>query len=178
MVSPDGGVQIARLYDCRRYCVVYGIEVAKVGRWIGISSVWNFQTAVLNWRASVLLECTSFPDGECRSVSYGVMKIRKSVAIVWKCKMGSCEHNYLAMTWAAPIHSKNVSNKPPKRDFYVIQHGRSTSSWNDKLDARGFENWGCKTASRLWLKNARLNCPGWFFLLKKTIILPVPSGVP
>ena len=56
----------------------------------------------------------SLPDGGCRSVSYGVMNIRKSVAIVRKCKMGSCENHYLTMTWAAPIHSKIVSNKPPK----------------------------------------------------------------
>ena len=30
--SPDRAMQIARLYDCRRYRMVYGIEVAKVGR--------------------------------------------------------------------------------------------------------------------------------------------------
>ena len=78
--------------------MVYGIEVAKVGRRIGISSVWTRQTVVLNCRASVSLEYMSFLDGECRSVSYGFMKIRKSVAIVRKCKMGGYEHHYLSMT--------------------------------------------------------------------------------
>ena len=34
------------------------------------------------------------------------MKIRKSVAILWKRKMGGCEHRYLAMTRAAPVRSK------------------------------------------------------------------------
>ena len=95
--------------------MVYGIEVAKFGRRIGISSVWTCQTVVLDCRAIVSLECMSSPDGECRSLSYGVMNIWKLVAIVRKCKMGGCEHHYLAMTWAAPIHSKIGSNKPPKR---------------------------------------------------------------
>ena len=84
--------------------MVYGIEVAKVGRRIGISSVWNCQTVILNCRASVSLEYMSSPDGEYRSVSYGVMEIRKSVAIVRKYKMDDYEHHYLEMTWAAPIH--------------------------------------------------------------------------
>ena len=78
--------------------MVYGIEVAKFGRRIQISSVWTLQTAGLNCRASVLLECMSFPDGECRNALYGVMNIQKSVVIVPKCKMGSCEHHYLSMT--------------------------------------------------------------------------------
>ena len=120
MVSPDRGMQIARLYDCRRYRMVYGIEVAKVGRRIRISSVWIHHTAVFNCRVSVSLECMISLDGGCRSVSYGIMKIRKSVAIVRKCKMGGCEHHYLAMTWAAPIHSKIGSNKPPKRGKWVV----------------------------------------------------------
>ena len=71
-------------YDCRRYPMVYGIEVTKVRRRIQISSVWNFHTAVLNFRVSVSVECMSLPDGECRSVSYGVMKIQNVFAIVQK----------------------------------------------------------------------------------------------
>ena len=67
--SPDRGMQIARLYDCRRYRMVYSIEVAKVGRQIkvvkvrqriGISSVvkvgrrigisvWTRQTVFFDW---------------------------------------------------------------------------------------------------------------------------------
>ena len=68
--SPNRGMQIARLYDSRRYCMVYGIEVAKVGqrikvvkvgrkfrissvvkvgRRIGISSVWTRQTVFFDW---------------------------------------------------------------------------------------------------------------------------------
>ena len=95
-------------YDCRRYRMVYGIEVVKVGRRIRISSVWTRQGVVLNCRASVLLECMSCSDGECRSVAYGVMKIRKLVTIVQKCKMSGCEKQYLSMTWEAPIHSKSA----------------------------------------------------------------------
>ena len=95
--------------------MVYVIEVAKFGQWIGISSIWNCQTVVLNCRAIVLRECMSSPGGDCRSILYGVMKIRKLVVIVWKCKMGGCEHPYLAMIWSAPIHLKIGSNKPPKR---------------------------------------------------------------
>ena len=95
--------------------MVYGVKVAKFGQRIGISSVWTRQTVVLDCRVSVSLECMSSPDGECRSVSYGVIKIRKSVPIVQKCKMGGCKHHYLLMTWAAPIHSKIGLNKPPKR---------------------------------------------------------------
>ena len=49
----------------------------------------------------------SLPDGECRSVSYGVMKIWKLVVIVRKCKMGGCENHYLVITWAAPNPFKN-----------------------------------------------------------------------
>ena len=86
--------------------MLYGIEVTKVGRRIGISSLFTLQAFVLNCGASLLLECMISPDGECRSVLYGVMKIRKSVAIVRKCKMGGCEHHYLAITCEAPIHSK------------------------------------------------------------------------
>ena len=106
-------------YYCRRYRMVYGMEVAKFGRRFGIGSVWTHQTVVFNCRASVLLECMSSPDGEYRSVLYGVMKIRKSVAIVRKCKMGGCEHHYLLMTWAMPIHSKIGSNKPTQRWKWV-----------------------------------------------------------
>ena len=165
--------------------MVYGIEVAKVGRRIRISSVWNCQTVILNCRASVLLECMSSPDGECRSVSYGFTNIRKSFAIVRKCKIGGCEHHYLSMTWAAPIHSKIGSNKPPKSGKWVVcsswfaryQHGRSISSWNDELDARGFANWGWK---RLLIDDWKT--PVWhaqvsIFLVQKTIVLHVPSGV-
>ena len=111
-------------YDFRRYCMVYGIEVPAVGQQIGISSVWNRQTVVLNCRASVSLECMSSRDGECRSVLYGVTKIRKLVAILWKCKMGGCEHNYLSMSWAAPIHSKIGSNKSLKRGKWVVCSSR------------------------------------------------------
>ena len=75
--------------------MVYVIEVVKFGRRIGISSIWNRQILVLNCRASVLLECMSSLDEECRSVSYGVMKIRKWVAIVRKYRMGGCEHLFL-----------------------------------------------------------------------------------
>ena len=57
--------------------MVYWIEVVKVGRRIGISSLWTRQTVVLNFIASALLECMSLPDGECRSVSYEVMIIRE-----------------------------------------------------------------------------------------------------
>ena len=84
--------------------MVYGIEVAKVRQRMGISSVWTCQTVVLNCREIVLLECMSLPDVECRSVSYIVTQIRKSVAIVRKCKKGGCENHYLAITWAVPIH--------------------------------------------------------------------------
>ena len=100
--------------------MVYGIEVTKAGRRIVISSVWTRQKVVLNFRESVSLECISSPDGECRSLSYGFTKIRKSVAIVRKCKMGGYVHHYLAITWAAPIHSKIGSNKPPKRGKWVV----------------------------------------------------------
>ena len=79
--------------------MVYGIKVAKVGRRIIIIIIWNHHTVVLNCRVNVSRECMSSPDGEGISLSYGVMKIRKSVAIVWKCKMGGCEHHYLAITW-------------------------------------------------------------------------------
>ena len=68
--SPDRGMHIAKVYDCRRYCMLYEIEVAKVGqrikvvkfgRQIGISSavkvgrrigiirVWTRQTVFLDW---------------------------------------------------------------------------------------------------------------------------------
>ena len=85
-----------------------------------LSSVWTRETAVLNFIARVSLECMSWSDGECRSVSYGVMNIRKLVTIVQKCKMGGCEHHYLSMTWAAPIHSKIGMNKAPKRGKWVV----------------------------------------------------------
>ena len=77
MVWTDGGIHIAILYDCIRYVMVYGIEVAKVRRRIKISSVWTRHTLVLNGRAIALLECMSSTNEECESVSYGVMKIRK-----------------------------------------------------------------------------------------------------
>ena len=38
-LSPDRGMQIARLYDCRSYRMVYGVEVAKVGRQIKVVKV-------------------------------------------------------------------------------------------------------------------------------------------
>ena len=150
--------------------MVYGIEAAKVGRRTRISSVWTRETAVLNCRVSVSLEWMSSLDGECRSVLYRVRQIRKLVAIVRKCKTGGCEHHYLLMTWAAPIHSKIRSNKSPKRgngwfvwaNLHAIQHGRSISSWKYELDARGFTNWGWKTASHRWLKKACLACPVQF----------------
>ena len=85
MVSPDGGIKIARLYDCRRYHTVYGIKVAKYGQQIWIISIWTRQTVVLNVRASVSLECMNFPDGECRKISYGVMKIQKLVGELSYC---------------------------------------------------------------------------------------------
>ena len=95
--------------------MVYEIEVTEFGRQIRIISVSTRQTVVLNCRESVLLECMSSPNGGGVNISYGVMKIRKLVAIVRKCKMGGCEHHYLAITWAAPIHSKIGLIKPPKR---------------------------------------------------------------
>ena len=69
-VYPNREMQIAILYDCIRYHMVYGIEVVKFGRRIGISSVWTRHTVVFNCRASVSLEFMSSPDGECISVSY------------------------------------------------------------------------------------------------------------
>ena len=77
MISPDGGMQIAILYDCRSYFMVYDIEVAKAGRRIVISSVWTRQTVFLNGRAGVLLEFINSPNGGCRIASYGVVKIQK-----------------------------------------------------------------------------------------------------
>ena len=68
MVLPDRGIQIARMYYCRGYREVYGIETAKSGRWIGFSSVWTLQTDVLNGRAIVSLEFMNWPDGKCRSI--------------------------------------------------------------------------------------------------------------
>ena len=59
--------------------MVYGIEVDKIWRRIGISNVWTRQELFLNGRASVSLECTNSPDGECRSISYGIVEIRKLV---------------------------------------------------------------------------------------------------
>ena len=103
------------------------------------------------------------------------MKIRKSVVIVQKCKMGGYEHHCLAITWSAPIHSKISSTKPLKRgngwffvaDWHWIQNGKSISSRSDELDARGLPNWGWKTASRQWLENTRLACPGQYFFTTK-----------
>ena len=43
-----------------------------------MSSVWTLQTVVLDGRSSVLLYCMNSPNGECRSLSYGVVNIRKS----------------------------------------------------------------------------------------------------
>ena len=147
--------------------MVYGIEVAKVRRRIGISSVWTRQTVVLNFRASVLLECTSSPYGECRSVSYGVMKIRKLVAIVRKCKIGGCDHHYLSTTWAAPIHSKIVSNKPPKREKWVVCSSRF--AWDPARKERLLLKWwiGCTRIFKLRLEN------GISSMIKKR-----PSGMP
>ena len=79
MVSPNGGIVIAIFYYCRRYRMVYGIKVAKVRRRIGISSVWTRYKVVLNDRASLSLECMNLPNGEIRSILYGVMNIQKSV---------------------------------------------------------------------------------------------------
>ena len=53
-------------------------------------------------------------------------------------------------------------------DLRLIQHKRSISPWKDELDARGFANWGWKTASSRWLKNACLPCPGQYFSSTKT----------
>ena len=147
--------------------MVYGIEVAKVGRWIRIISVWNFQTAVLNCRASISLECMSSPDGGCRSVLYGVMKIRKSVAIVWRWKMGGCEHLYLSMTWAAPITSKIGSNKAPKRGKWVVCLSRFACDPARKEHLL-LKRWiGCTRIYKLRLKN------GFSSMIKKGL-----SGMP
>ena len=43
--------------------MVYGIEVAKVGRGIRIIILWTLQTVLLNGRSRVSLECTNLPDG-------------------------------------------------------------------------------------------------------------------
>ena len=75
----------------------------------------DFPDSRLNCGMSVSLEFMILPDGKCRSVSYGVMKIQISVAIVRKFKMGGCEHHYLTMTWAAPIHSKIGSKKSTQK---------------------------------------------------------------
>ena len=167
MVSPDGRTQIARFYYCRRSRMVYGIEVAKFGKRIRISSVWNLQKVVLNCRAIVLLECMSYPDGEFRSVLYGVMKIRKSVVIVRKCKMGGCKNNYLAMTWAAPIHLKIGSNKPPQRGIWVVCSSRF--SWDPSMNEHLLLKWwiGCTRICKLRLKN------GFSSMIEKR-----PSGMP
>ena len=145
--------------------------VSKFGRRIRISSVCTRQTVVLNCRASVLLECMSSPDGECRSVSYGVMNISKLVAIVQKCKMGGCEHHYLSIAWAAPIHSKISLNEPPKMGELVVCLSRF--AWDPAQKEHLLLIWwiGCtwicklrlKTASHIWLKNARWACPGQYF---------------
>ena len=79
MVSPNSGVQIARFYHCIRYCMVYGIDDVKSRQRIRISSVWTCYTVVLNGRESIFLECMNSPDGEYRSVLYGVVKIQKLV---------------------------------------------------------------------------------------------------
>ena len=65
--------------------MVYWIKVAKFWRRIVIRIIWNRQTVILNVRASLLLECMDSPDGECRSVSYGVVNIRKSVGELSDC---------------------------------------------------------------------------------------------
>ena len=65
--TPKRGVSISEnisvKYDYRRYHLMYGINVAKVGRRIRISSIWTRQADVLNCRVRVLLECMSSPDG-------------------------------------------------------------------------------------------------------------------
>ena len=148
-----------------------GIEVAKVGRRIRISSVWTRQTVIFNYRASVSLECMRSPYGECRSVLYGFMKILKSVAIVRKYKMGGCEYHYYWLLGHHPSiqklaqtnHPKGVNGWFVRAGLHGIQHGRGIFSWNDELDAHGFANWGWKTASCRWLKNAPLEFPGQYF---------------
>ena len=59
--------------------MVYGIESAKRGELIRIISIKSCQTAILNDRASLLLECMNSSDGECRIVVYGVVNIWKLV---------------------------------------------------------------------------------------------------
>ena len=166
--------------------MVYGIKVAKVGRRIRISSVWTRQTVILNCRASLSLECMSSPDGECRSVSYGFMKIRKSVAIVRKCKMGGCEHQYLVITWVGPIHSKISSKKTHKRGNWVVCSSRL--AWDPEQKEHLLLKWwiGCTRIYKLRLeigfssiiKNARLECPGWFFLVQKNDRFVSPKWSP
>ena len=149
VISENSSVE----YDCRRYFMVYGIEVAKFMRQTRISSVWTRETAVLNCIASVLLECMSCSDGECRSVAYGVMKIRKLVTIVQKCKMGGCEKHSLSMTWEAPIHSKTRSNKAPKRGKWVVCLSRFTCDPARKEHLL-LKRWiGCMRIYKLRLKN-------------------------
>ena len=114
------------------------------------------------------------------------MKIRKSVAIVRNWKMGGCEHHFLAMTWAAPIHSKTGSNKPLKRGKWVVCLIRF--AWDtEKKEHLLLKYWiictqicklRLKMASRQLLKNTRLACPGQYFSSTKfTIIFTVPGGV-
>ena len=78
-------MHIDRLYDFRSDRMMYGIEVAKVGQRIGISSEWNFQTVILNGRASVSLECINLPNGKCWSILYGFVKIQKLVGDLSNC---------------------------------------------------------------------------------------------
>ena len=59
--------------------MVYGIKAARFRKRIVNSSVCTRQAVVLNGRASVSLECINSPNGECRSISYGFVKIQKSV---------------------------------------------------------------------------------------------------
>ena len=123
MVSPDRGMQIARLYHCRSYYMVHGIEVAKVGRQIkvvkvrqriGISSILTRQTVILNCRSSVFLECMSSPDGECRSASYGVMKIRNLVASWGSSKWASVSIIIYRWLGQRPSIQKSARTNHPK----------------------------------------------------------------
>ena len=146
-----------------------------------------YNTLLHSPSASVSLECTSSPDGVCRSVLYGVMKIQKSVAIVRKCKMGGCEHHYLAMTWAAPIHSKIGWNKAPQRGKWVVCSSQFACDPAQKKHLL-LKKWiGCMRIYKLRLKNGFSSMiEKWpsgmpravFFEYKKMIVLPFPSGVP
>ena len=67
--------------------------------------------------------------------------------------MGSCEHHYLTMTWAAPVHSKTSSNKPPKRGKLMVCS--SQFAWDPAQKEQLLLKWRieCTRICKLRLKN-------------------------